>query len=326
MASRQFPVTDSFVIEGDSGTAQMIFTVSLSAASGQSIEVGYTTADGTAISSVDYVGGSGLVTFAPGITEQTIIVEIIGDSDPEATESFNVTLINPLNATLADDTGEGAILDNEIPSSTPPVNNIQFIGPLFTVNESDGFAVITVARPAGDIVAIAIASSYDGTATNGLDYEKSRVLLVFGVGELQKTYHIQIIDDALVEPVETVKLDLRAPTGSPLEGSLTKAVLQIRDNDSKPAISINDVSTVEGDAGTVDFIFTVSLSFAAFQDVQVKYTTADGTAIAGSDYEAITNVLTIPAGSLSKTITITVRGDVLYEHDETFFRESEQSR
>ena len=66
--------------EGNSGTVTATFTVSLSAASGQTVTVEFGTANGTAIAPADYAAASGTLTFAPGATTQTIGVIVSGDA------------------------------------------------------------------------------------------------------------------------------------------------------------------------------------------------------------------------------------------------------
>ena len=91
-----------------------------------------------------------------------------------------------------------------------------------------------------------------------------------------------------------------------------------------PALSINNVTLDEGNAGTTSFNFTVSLSVPA-QAGGVSFTvnTADGTtnpANSGSDYVAISNGAgSIPQGSSSTQVTVQVNGDTTPEQNETFF-------
>jgi hypothetical protein len=85
-----------------------------------------------------------------------------------------------------------------------------------------------------------------------------------------------------------------------------------------PTLSVDDATVAEGNAGTTMATFTVTLSRASSQAVTVSYSTADGTATAGSDYITTFGPLTIPAGSLSGTVSITVNGDRDYEPQETF--------
>ena len=88
---------------------------------------------------------------------------------------------------------------------------------------------------------------------------------------------------------------------------------------SEPLITISDVSLLEGDSGTTDFVFDVALSKANDETITVDYTTADDTAVTGGDYTATTDTLTFNAGETSKTVTVSVTGDTIVESDETFF-------
>lgn len=84
-------------------------------------------------------------------------------------------------------------------------------------------------------------------------------------------------------------------------------------------ISVNSVTLSEGNAGTTTFNFTVTLSAALGVATTFDIATADGTAIAGSDYvaKALTGQ-TIPAGSTTYSFTVDVNGDTLPETNETF--------
>lgn len=85
------------------------------------------------------------------------------------------------------------------------------------------------------------------------------------------------------------------------------------------SISIADVTVVEGNVVTTTAAFTVSLSEVSLVDVTVVFATADVTAVTPDDYTAASGTLTIPAGSLSGVINVSVVGDTLDEPDETFF-------
>ena len=79
------------------------------------------------------------------------------------------------------------------------------------------------------------------------------------------------------------------------------------------------MTSTEGNTGTRPFAFTVTLSAAYDVPVTVDYATANGTATAGSDYQAASGTLTFAPGETSKTITVLVNGDRLAEPNETFF-------
>ena len=85
-----------------------------------------------------------------------------------------------------------------------------------------------------------------------------------------------------------------------------------------PVMSIDDVSLAEGDSGTRNFTFTVSLSSPSTQTVSAAYSTTAGTAGAGTDFVSTGGVLLFGAGTTSKTISVAVNGDTLVEPDEHF--------
>ena len=86
-----------------------------------------------------------------------------------------------------------------------------------------------------------------------------------------------------------------------------------------PTLSINNVTQLEGDSGPATFTFTVTLSEAAAQDVNVAYATIDGSAVAGTDYTADSGVLIISAGDTSVTLDVDVTGETTFEYNEDFF-------
>jgi hypothetical protein len=87
---------------------------------------------------------------------------------------------------------------------------------------------------------------------------------------------------------------------------------------AKPTISIGDASVAEGDSGTTTLAVPVTLSAASTSAVTVGYSTANGTASAGSDYIAANGTLAFKPGETEKTISVSIAGDTNIEQDETF--------
>lgn len=85
-----------------------------------------------------------------------------------------------------------------------------------------------------------------------------------------------------------------------------------------PSLTVTSTPVTEGNTGTRAVTFTVSLSAAFGQPVTVRYVTADGTATAGSDYQAAGNTLTFAPGETTKTVTVLINGDRRGEANETF--------
>jgi hypothetical protein len=99
--------------EGNSGTLNATFTVSLSPASEQTVSVGYATGDGSAQAPDDYVTTGGNVVFSPGQTTKTVTVQVKGDLLDEINENYFVNLSGPVNATIDDGQGVGTITDDD---------------------------------------------------------------------------------------------------------------------------------------------------------------------------------------------------------------------
>ena len=114
-------INDIHVTEGNSGTTNAGFNVTLSASSSQLVTVNYSTANGSAIAGADYVAKSGSVTFNPGETSKPITISVIGDTIPEPNKAFFVNLTSAVNATIADGQGLGTIIDDD-PISQPTVD------------------------------------------------------------------------------------------------------------------------------------------------------------------------------------------------------------
>ena len=107
-----------------------------------------------------------------------------------------------------------------------------------------------------------------------------------------------------------------ATTGLAADGEVEDHLVTVR---RTPVVSVNDVRLDEGDTGTTEFTFTLTLSKAGAQDIRVDFRTVDGSATATSgDYLSATGFTTIAAGNLAGQVGVTVRGDRLVEPDETF--------
>jgi large repetitive protein len=109
-------ISDVAVIEGDHGTVNAVFTVTLSEPATGTVTVNYGTADGTAQASRDYDAAAGTLTFAPGETSKTIIIAVKSDTSVEAHETFFVNLSGAVNADIGDGQGLGTILNDDSPN------------------------------------------------------------------------------------------------------------------------------------------------------------------------------------------------------------------
>lgn len=312
-ASPTMSIKDLVLYEGNSGQATATFTVSLSAASGYAVSVNYDTADNTALAGVDYAATSGTLILAAGTTSKTFTVAFYGDVLDEANETFFVNLSNGINASLVDNQALATIMDNDAAPSLK-INDVAVIEG--DAGVADATFTVTLSTASGQAVSVNFATA-NNTALAGSDYEAQYGTLIFAPGEKSKTVAIAVTGDMLDELNESYFVKLSAATNASIADS--SGLGTITDNDTAPTLSINDVTILEGHSGLTTVTFTVTLSAISGQTVTVKYTTANNSAVASGDYTSTYGTLTFAAGVISKTITVSIKGDVLNELDEFFF-------
>src|SRR5205807_1446950 len=147
----------------------------------------------------------------------------------------------------------------------------------------------------------------DGTATTANnDYPATSGDLTFNPGDTSKTITVQVNGDTTNEREEACRVKLSSATNAEIfDGDARGTIL----NDDA-ALSINDLTQAEGNAGTTPVSFTVSIPFASVNMVTVHFATADGTATtADNDYQPTSGDLTFAPGDTTKTITVLVNGD-----------------
>lgn len=115
------------VVEGDSATADAMFTISLSAASTDPVSVHYETADGTALSGSDYEATSGTVTIPGGTTSASVAIHLVGDAVYETDETFGLQIGEPINTDIGASSASVSIVDDD---------------PVPTVGVADDFVVL----------------------------------------------------------------------------------------------------------------------------------------------------------------------------------------
>ncbi|MDF1576901.1 MAG: DUF1566 domain-containing protein [Desulfobulbales bacterium] len=106
-------IGDAVVLEGNAGSTDLTFTVTLSAASASEVTVDFSTSDAGATAGADYIAASGVLTIPAGETNGAITVPVSGDTGFEANETFTLTLSNPFGATLAVASATGTIANDD---------------------------------------------------------------------------------------------------------------------------------------------------------------------------------------------------------------------
>ncbi|MCL1474937.1 Calx-beta domain-containing protein [Argonema antarcticum] len=184
--------------------------------------------------------------------------------------------------------------------------------------------LFTVSVPCDVDEDLKVNYTISGIAINGSDYQTLSGSVTIAAGANSATIPVTAIDDALVEPSETVIATLTSGTGYDIAAAKNTATVTILDNDSTTATTVNLfasdplASEVGPDNGQFTFFRTGDTSGA----LTVNYTLSPlSTATNITDYTAnpvfTTSTITIPAGSTSATINITPITDSVIEGNET---------
>jgi uncharacterized repeat protein (TIGR01451 family) len=313
-AAPSISVADSSITEGTGSVVQMNFTVILSVASGLPVKVNYATLLGSAVSPVDFSNTSGQLSFLAGETQKTVKVTIQGDSIFEVDEQFFFNLNTPVNSTIERGSAVGTIFDND-PMPSLSIENLSLTEP-DSGSLSNATFLIKLSSASGSPVTVQVDTA-DITAKAGIDYSATSQILTFAPGATSKTFVVPVIGDRLFEQTENFAVNLSNATGASVSSNF--GVGAILDNDPQIFLSVSDATVIEGDSGTSDAIFQVTLSAPCEAAVTVNYATADHTATSGTDYSATSGMLTIPAGQTTGVIRVPVLGDHQAEPYEKFF-------
>lgn len=423
-------VGDVSLREGDSGTAELMFIVTLDKAATGPVTVNYATANGTASAGSDYAALTGTLTFAAGETSKMVHVVVNADTAVEANETFSLTLSSATGATIADAVAIGQITDDDtqqdpgngtgkvwlinsvsgpdiigfdpavdridlgnanihsfIIIDTPQgfgftspwsgetvivqgvrladlsVENFEFIdnnhlrealsgalawenGPVLAADTvyMRSHEVGQVDRVAFDPATDAVSFKFYGSRENLSMTDSSEGVVIADLSTGQKLILLgvtradlfpvnfeftftQVREDDLSGKIgmgqasnaQLVDFNLPIAGGGTVAGAsgATDGVAG-NEGDALPALSIGDLSVAEGNGDHAHFMFMVTLDKAADGPVTVAYSTANGTATAGSDYVATNGAVTFAAGETSKMVHVDIKGDVLAEGNETF--------
>jgi len=296
----------------EDGTPVAAVTVIRNGSSAGAVSANVNLTNGTAIAPGDYTGTPIPVNFADGdSTPKTVIIPIVNDTLVEPTETVNLSLVSPGNATIGtQSTATLNILDND--------STLQFSAPTFRVNENGTpVAAVTVTRTGSNIGAVsARVNLADGTAT-AADYTNTPIPVNFADGDnTPKVVNIPIVNDTLFEGLENVNLSLVSPTGNATIGTQSTARLDIVDNDSTLQFSAPTFSAKED--GTPIAAVTVTRTGIASGAVSATVSLANGTATTTpADYTGTPIVVNFAAGDTTpKVVNIPIVNDTLVEPTE----------
>ncbi|MBI2500775.1 MAG: hypothetical protein HYW02_04795, partial [Deltaproteobacteria bacterium] len=309
-------INDVSVVETDGLPATATFTASLSIAPVNTVTVSFATRNGTAVGAAsgprDYTSTTGTLTFTPGETSRTISVSVIGENLNEADETFFVDLSNPTNATVADGTGQGTIVNNDPLPALTLTNTISFL----EAHEDHTVSFTLFLGPASGQTVNVDFSTQDVTAQAGSDYLAATGTVTFLPGTTSQTVSVTVRGDLFVEEDETFQINFSNPVNTTMAESERVGVATIQNDDAYPIVDFTSFSGIATENGASVEI-GVSLDRLAAEDVTVNLSYVGSFAnpaipASPGDYSGPAS-LVIPAGSTTGSLTVSATDDSAYE-------------
>ena len=299
--------------------------------SGENVSVHYTTSDDTTTAGSDYTVTAADIDFtASTLNPYTITVPILEDTSYEGDEIFSVTTSTGSGSTTGD-LNHGVAANGTI--TDPYSISITDVSVVEEYTDTT-MATVTVSLDRdNDNDANPITVNYTtndsgaATATADSDYTTKNATLTFNsANPLSQVINVEILADEDIEGPEIFTIDLSNPSPS-ADVTITdnSGTVTIDDNTGDFIVNVlPDFTFEEGQTtpATAIFSFQLNNDIPAGQEVVIDYTTADGTAVAGSDYTTKSGQITLPAGTLAAdihTISVDVTADGVLEGEQDFF-------
>jgi hypothetical protein len=220
---RSISVGNVAVTEGNAGTTQASFPITLSQAAAGDIRFDVYTDPGTAAPGRDYESGAAIgVTVPAGQASLDFPVTIVGDTDTEANETFTLNLANVRHAVVAKGQGLGRITNDDLAGLAIADAS---------VTEGDGGQVtlaftVSLSRPMPSPVTFDIATS-SGSASSGTDFiARNLPGRLLDAGRTRWRFEVQVVGDANAEADESFQVSISNVAGAALvDGMATGTII-----------------------------------------------------------------------------------------------------
>lgn len=300
------------VVGGEGG--RMIFVVSLTHPSEQTITVMFATQDGTATeANMDYTGVSGTLTFLPGETRKPVTVAVLDDTVDDSGETITLALSSEDNASVGRRSLMGTLVELPVLAITTSITSaisegvdgtaVTFIVTLTGVEtpaRTEPLSVPVTVEETGNVI-------LRGSAPNSV---------TLPVGGASATLVIRLHDDFRDEMDSIITVTLGNPDVDKyvVDAGAEVVMVTVTDDDDAPMVLVDAAQAREGSA----LMFLVSLTEASERTVLVSYATTDGgTATPGDDYEAVSGQLTFGPNDTELTVAVMTLLDDVRDPDET---------
>lgn len=230
---------DVAIAEGQSGSKPLNFLVRMSAPATGTVNFDYYSDNGTAASGSDYQANAGIgASIAAGQTSASIPVTVLGDTVPEANETFVLNLANPVGASIGDAQARGRIDNDDLPTLS--------VGDATVVEGNSGIVTasfpLRLSAPSPTPVTFDVTTS-NGSAIAGSDYLAKSQSRMIDPGRTSAVFEVTVNGDTSVEGDETFTVNLANVVGATIaDGSGLGTIA----NDDAAARSISNAKPKGG--------------------------------------------------------------------------------
>jgi hypothetical protein len=298
----------------------LTIAVNRTGGSSGAVSVAYDTANGTAAAGTDYTASSGTLQWADGDASSKTFSLAISNATPfSSSKTLAIELSNASGANLGSPSSANVTISGD---ASAPVGSLQLAASSYAVAQSAGSLSVTVNRTGGSSGAIGVAyDTANGTAAAGTDYTASSGTLQWADGDTSsKTFSVAISNAAPYSGSKTFTVALSSPSAGATISSPGSARVTIS-GDSSPAVGSLSLSAsgyaVAQNAGSMTV--TVDRTGGSSGAISVAYATANGTAVAGTDYSAAHGTLQWTDGdTASKTFSVPVSNATPFAGSKSF--------
>jgi Calx-beta domain len=230
----------------------------------------------------------------------------VQDVIDEDIETIVVAIASVINGTAAGSPATVSITDDD----APPSVTLRLGTTLIEEGDSTALTATLSARSGRDVT---VNLAFSGTAALTADYTRDGTSIIIPAGSLSRTIALTAVPDAIDEVTETVVVGITSVTNAIAAGSLV--TVRIVDVNPTPTVTLRVSGTPMAEAGGLAVV-TATLSGRSSRAVTVNLGFA-GTAGLTTDYTRSATAIIIPAGSFSRTMTLTAVPDTIDEVAET---------
>jgi hypothetical protein len=302
------------------GAGSVTVTVTRSGSATASASVDYATSDGSAIAGTDYAA-SGTLTWAENdFTAKTVSIPISNATPYSGDKSFEIALTNPSSDVNIISPGSATITISGDQATS--AGTLALSASTYSIAQTAGNLTIAVNRTGGSTGAISVEyATANGTAVSGTDYTAATGTLSWASGDTAaKTFQVAISNATAFAGTKTLSVSLATPTGGATLGAPTSATISVTGSTAPTAGTLSLAASsyqVAQSAGTT----TVSVNRAGGSTgaITVKYATANGTAVSGTDYIAASGTLSWASGdTAAKTFTVSISNTTPFSGNKAF--------